>query len=174
MCQSLIELLMHQWLEGFDDDLDAQVVIAVEHLPGIYLLHHQAPFLDIDDLVSEWWKLHMAVILPEFVDAIPGEHGFQEVMAVWYQDIWDVLNDDESHCLAKQLWKSIVANLFVHEVPLFDLLLHVTIGIQKVLNDTKDLGFVEMTHVLLMFFSNLIYQLIKRFLSLIFLSFSKF
>ena len=53
MRQSLIELLMHERFEGFDHDFDAQVIVTIEHLPGIDLFHHQAPFLNINDLVSQ-------------------------------------------------------------------------------------------------------------------------
>ena len=52
MGQALVQCFIHYWLEGLNDNLDAEITITIKDLPAINVFKLQSPFANVYYLIT--------------------------------------------------------------------------------------------------------------------------
>jgi len=82
MCKSLVQRFIHDWLECFHNDLDAQIIETIEYFSAVHVFQLESPLTDVDDFISEGWKLDMTMVFPEFINAFLREDCFNKIVTM--------------------------------------------------------------------------------------------
>jgi len=148
-----VEGFVQHRLELLDHNFDGQVVVAVEFLSRVNLLHLQRPLSQVHHFVAQVRKLHVRTVFPELVDAFLCEYRLDEVVAVGNQYLRDKFDDKHSHLPPEQRRKQVPpgvligCRLSVGSSSLDELVLHVAVGVEEVLDDVCQFGlFEELAH----------------------------
>jgi hypothetical protein len=100
-----VEDFMHVWLELLNYQLDRNVLMTVEALPGVDVINLHRPLCHMDHFVSQVAELHVRKVLSELVDRFFRENGFDEVMAVTHKNCGNYLNYENFEILDESCWE---------------------------------------------------------------------
>lgn len=83
MSKPLVQRLVHDWLESFNYNLDAEITATIENFSAVNVFNLESPLAYVDHFISEGWKLNMTMILSKFINAFFCEDSLNKVVSIW-------------------------------------------------------------------------------------------